>query len=63
MGRQRALVRPRRGERRGSLGRQLHIRNIPFTVFLDREGKVASDKTGILSEEETVKRLDELLAR
>jgi cytochrome c biogenesis protein CcmG/thiol:disulfide interchange protein DsbE len=47
----------------GSLGRQLHIRNIPFTVFLDREGKVASDKTGILSEEETVKRLDELLAR
>jgi len=45
----------------GSLGRQLNIRNIPFTVFLDRDGKVVGDKTGILSEEETVKRLDELL--
>ena len=43
------------------LGAQLGVRKIPFTVFLDRAGRVAHDVTGVVPESEAVERLEALL--
>jgi peroxiredoxin len=45
----------------GRLARQLKVKNIPFTVFLDKEGRVASDVTGTLNEADAEAMVEKLL--
>jgi thiol-disulfide isomerase/thioredoxin len=46
---------------RGSLGRKLKVKSIPFTVFIGPDGKIVGDLTGGLTESEGAKHIESLI--